>query len=146
VFVSHDMHHKHSYYVIRSSDHLMGFTEHEVELIALVARYHRKSAPKTSHAEFARLRPADQHVVRTLAGLLRVAFALDRMHAGLVASVACHRDGDRLRIDAIGHPGRDLSLEIYTANERKGLLEDVLGVKITVAEPEPAGTRARPTA
>src|SRR5690606_20524482 len=51
LFVSHAQHHKHSYYVIRNSEHLLGFTEREIELIALVARYHRKSAPKADHPE-----------------------------------------------------------------------------------------------
>ena len=64
LLVSHDRHHLHSYYVIRNSDALTGFTDDEIELIAQVARYHRKSAPKPTHAAFAAL-PADvQHVVR----------------------------------------------------------------------------------
>src|SRR5690606_20890465 len=34
LFVSHSGHHKHSYYVIRNSEHLNGFTDHEIEVIA----------------------------------------------------------------------------------------------------------------
>ena len=55
LFVSHAGHHKHSYYVIRNSEMLTGFTDREVELIAQVARYHRKSAPRKKHPEFAPL-------------------------------------------------------------------------------------------
>ena len=61
LFVSHAGHHKHSYYVIRNSEQLTGFTDREIELIAQVARYHRKSAPRQKHPEFAALgarRPA----------------------------------------------------------------------------------------
>src|SRR5690606_16740324 len=60
LFVSHAAHHKHSYYVIRNSEHLTGFTDREIELIAQVARYHRKSAPRKKHPEFAVLDRDDQ--------------------------------------------------------------------------------------
>jgi exopolyphosphatase / guanosine-5'-triphosphate,3'-diphosphate pyrophosphatase len=134
LFVSHSGHHKHSYYVIRNSDHLSGFTDHEIELIALVARYHRKSAPKSKHPEFDALRPSDQQTVRALAGLARVAIALDRTHAGLVESVAVCAEGDELVIEVTGQPGVDISLELFTAGERKDLLEEVFGRKIRLVE------------
>jgi exopolyphosphatase/guanosine-5'-triphosphate,3'-diphosphate pyrophosphatase len=132
LFVSHSKHHKHSYYVIRNSDHLSGFTDHEIEMVALVARYHRKSAPSSKHTEFAALGPHDQQTVRTLAGLLRVAIGLDRTHAGLVTSVDARLRAGALIVDAVAPPGTDLSLELYTAAERSGLLEAVLGVPVRI--------------
>jgi exopolyphosphatase/guanosine-5'-triphosphate,3'-diphosphate pyrophosphatase len=138
LYVSHSKHHKHSYYVIRNSDQLSGFTEHEIEMVALVARYHRKSAPSAKHAEFAALRPQDQASVRTMAGILRVAIGLDRTHAGLVTAVRCRRGGKTLVIEAVPGEGADLSLELYTAAERKGLLEEVLGRPVRVVEAVPA--------
>jgi exopolyphosphatase/guanosine-5'-triphosphate,3'-diphosphate pyrophosphatase len=137
LFVSHSAHHKHSYYVIRNSDQLTGFTDHEIELIAVVARYHRKSAPKAKHPEFARLEPGDQQLVRTLAGLLRVAIALDRTHAGLVESVRVREADADLVVEVIGAPGADLALELFTAVERRGLLEEVLERNITFEEVVP---------
>jgi len=134
LYVSHSKHHKHSYYVIRNSDQLSGFTDHEIELVALVARYHRKSAPSAKHTEFALLRPQDQESVRTMAAILRVAIGLDRTHAGLVTGVRCRREGKTLVIEAMAQPGADLSLELYTATERQGLLEDVLGRPVAVVE------------
>jgi exopolyphosphatase/guanosine-5'-triphosphate,3'-diphosphate pyrophosphatase len=136
LFVSHAQHHKHSYYVIRNSEHLTGFTDREIELIAQTARYHRKSAPKAKHAEFARLASDDQHVVRALAAILRVAIALDRTHAGLVESIRRRPDGGATGEEGEGHEpvtlevaardDADLSLELYTAGESKALLEQVL--------------------
>jgi len=140
-FVSHDKHHKHSYYVIRNSDHLSGFTDHEIELIALIARYHRKSAPKQGHPEYAALRPQDRELVATCAGILRVAIGLDRTHNALVDHVVVSRapkrdaadDGARpLVIEAVGKPNADLSLELYTASERKDLLESVLALPVDI--------------
>ena len=71
LFLSHAGHHRHSYYVIRNSDLLSGFTDREIELIALIARYHRKGLPRAAHPEFAALSKADQRLVRACAGLLR---------------------------------------------------------------------------
>jgi exopolyphosphatase/guanosine-5'-triphosphate,3'-diphosphate pyrophosphatase len=131
LFVSHDRHHLHSYYVIRHSDLLVGFTDREIEIVAQVARYHRKSAPRARHAEFARLSRSDQDTVRTLAGLLRVGVALDRTRARLVDKVSVRPAADD-GIEVVVHAGdRDISLELYTADTRKSLLEEALGVKVS---------------
>jgi exopolyphosphatase/guanosine-5'-triphosphate,3'-diphosphate pyrophosphatase len=129
--ISHAGHHLHSYYVIRNSERLTGFTDHEVELVAQIARYHRKSDPKPSHPAFAHLRSGDQRTVRTLAGILRVAAALDRTYAGRVRSVACSLDGDALVVRADAD-GADIALERYTAEARKGLLEQALGTEVRI--------------
>jgi exopolyphosphatase/guanosine-5'-triphosphate,3'-diphosphate pyrophosphatase len=141
LFLSHAGHHKHSYYVIRNTDRLPGFTDHEVELIALVARYHRKSEPKPKHDEFSVLDEDDQRLVRTLAGLLRVAIGLDRSHSGCVASVSVADDadpGDGLVIDAHPADGADLSLERYAAEARRDLLEHALDTSVTIRSPTPS--------
>jgi exopolyphosphatase/guanosine-5'-triphosphate,3'-diphosphate pyrophosphatase len=129
--ISHTKHHLHSYYVIRNSE-LTGLTDNEIEIIAQIARYHRKSAPKGSHLEFGRLSADDQQLVKTLAGILRVAIGLDRSHDGRVRSVTAHVDGDRLVIEADAKRGKQTGLELYTANERSTLLEEVLGRRVTV--------------
>lgn len=129
--ISHSKHHLHSYYVIRNSE-LAGLTDHEIEMIALVARYHRKSGPKASHPEFQALDPDSQQVVRALAGILRLAIGLDRSHDGRVTSLRATRRGRRLLIEAIHRPDVDVSLEVYTAHERSGLLEQVLGMRVDV--------------
>ena len=133
--ISHEAHHKHSYYLIRNAEQLTGFTNGEIEIIAQVARYHRRSAPKPKHAEFASLRPGEQDVVRKLAGMLRVAIGLDRTHGGVVRSLRCRLDAGhprRLVVEAHTEPGTDPSLELYTARSRCGLLEEALGVSIDV--------------
>jgi exopolyphosphatase/guanosine-5'-triphosphate,3'-diphosphate pyrophosphatase len=145
LFVSHSAHHKHSYYVIRNSELLTGFTDREIELIAQVARYHRKSAPKKKHAEFAALGKDDQRRVRVLAGILRVAVGLDRNHAGRVASVtAATGTDDALVVEATPADDRDIDLELYSATERSELLADALGRAVEVVEraPEAVATPA----
>jgi exopolyphosphatase/guanosine-5'-triphosphate,3'-diphosphate pyrophosphatase len=136
LFISHSGHHKHSYYVIRNSEHLTGFTDGEIEVIAQVARYHRKSAPKAKHEAFAALEEADQRVVRTLAAILRVAIGLDRAHRGTVESLQVREDGDAIVIEVEPSAGADTTVEVWSADERKGLLAEVLGrpVELVVSE------------
>jgi exopolyphosphatase/guanosine-5'-triphosphate,3'-diphosphate pyrophosphatase len=133
LFVSHSKHHLHSYYVIRNSERLVGLTDTEIEIIALVARYHRKSGPKDSHPEFTRLAPRERHIVRVLAGLLRVAIGLDRTHEGKITSVRVVAL-DPLQIEAVGVPGADIGLELYAAKERSGLLGDVFEREVEIIQ------------
>ena len=135
LFISHSAHHKHSYYVIRNNDHLVGFTDHEVEVMALVARYHRKGAPSTKHSEFAALDPTDQYRVRVLAGLLRVGIALDRTHARHVHDLRCEITRSTIIVQPIIHTEVDASLEVYTANQRVDLLADALDRAVSIANP-----------
>jgi exopolyphosphatase/guanosine-5'-triphosphate,3'-diphosphate pyrophosphatase len=136
--ISHAAHHKHSYYVIRNSEHLQGFNDHEIELIAQVARYHRKSAPKDKHPEWAALRSEDRRTVAILAGMLRIAIGLDRSHSLCVerAEVSVDEEAGALRIIAIPAVAADVSLEVYSADQRKELLADALGLDVVIGEAE----------
>ncbi|MCO5319252.1 MAG: Ppx/GppA family phosphatase [Microthrixaceae bacterium] len=142
--ISHSAHHKHSYYVIRNSERLTGFTDHEKELIALVARYHRKSAPsEAKHPEFAALEAGERARVRAMAAILRVAIALDRNHDGGVAGVElvagtgpAGGDGGPAGPVLVLHPaepGRELELELFSAADRVRMLEECLGERIRFA-------------
>jgi exopolyphosphatase/guanosine-5'-triphosphate,3'-diphosphate pyrophosphatase len=132
LFISHSAHHKHSYYVIRNSDQLVGFTDHEVEIMALVARYHRKSVPSARHTEFAALSEHDRRIVSLLAGMLRVGIALDRTHSHVVRDITCTVRLGTLATTVHLRPGAEATLELYTAAQRKDLLEATLGVPLTL--------------
>lgn len=136
--IAHSKHHLHAYYVIRNCE-LTGLTDQEIEIIALVARYHRKSAPKPSHPEFAGLEPDEQHLVRVLAALLRVAIGLDRSHDGRVQAVRTRTLPRRLVVEAVPADDRDIGLELYTAGERSALLAAVLGRPVEVVAAVPVG-------
>ncbi len=132
VAISHAKHHKHAYYVIRNSERLVGLTDGEIEIIALIARYHRKSAPKASHPEFAALPAADQQLVRTCAAILRVAIGLDRGHESRVRKVKAKERAKRLVVRALPAGDADIDLELYAASERADLLAEVLGRPVDV--------------
>ena len=71
-------------------------------------------------------------MVRTLAALLRVAIGLDRRHEARVASLTAQDLPPRLVIEVTPEPGIDIALELYAANERKQLLEDVFERRIDI--------------
>jgi exopolyphosphatase/guanosine-5'-triphosphate,3'-diphosphate pyrophosphatase len=129
-FISHSQHHRHSYYLIRNSEYLTGFTDREIEIIAQTARYHRKSNPKQKHEEFARLSSEDQRIVRILASILRIADPLNRTRASLIRRIQCESVENTLLIHLEVIPGSDPSLELFSAESRKDLLEEVLGMKV----------------
>ena len=85
-YINYAKHHKHSYHLIVHSD-LTGFTHREIEIIANVARYHRRGGPKNKHANFAKLAPGDQNLVMRLSAILRIVDGLDRAHAQNVRNV-----------------------------------------------------------
>jgi exopolyphosphatase/guanosine-5'-triphosphate,3'-diphosphate pyrophosphatase len=60
---------------------LRGFDPQEIEIIALLARYHRQATPKKTHDGYGASRKPPR-TVRTLAAMLRLAEGLDRSHAG----------------------------------------------------------------
>ena len=91
--ISYERHHRHSYYLIRNGD-LRGFDPDEIEVVALVARYHRRGTPKRSHEEYARLPSPLRKTVRTLASILRVAESLDRSHTQTISSLDFRDRGD----------------------------------------------------
>lgn len=128
-FIGHSAHHKHSYYLIGNGEQLAGFNQHERELIALVARYHRKSAPKQSHLPYAALRRRDQRVVSILAGMLRVGIALDRTYRNVATNIDVEITADHIDISVEGF---GLEVELFAANERKNLLEHALDRSITI--------------
>jgi exopolyphosphatase/guanosine-5'-triphosphate,3'-diphosphate pyrophosphatase len=118
--ISYASHHRHSDYLIRNGG-LVGFTPAEVEAIALLSRYHRAGWPRKKDAGFGRLSKPDRRRVRVLAGLLRVADALDRSHRQSVSglTVEVRPEGLPLRLEASG----DTELELWGLPRRAALLE-----------------------
>ncbi len=136
--VAHSQHHLHAYYVIRNSE-LAGLTDNEIEVIAQIARYHRKSEPKQSHETFAALSADDQRLVRSLAAVLRLAIGLDRRHDGRVGGVRADiDDSGTLVVTALAAGGGDIDLEVFAADERSALLGRVLDCDVEVVAGPPA--------
>lgn len=132
LFISHSRHHHHSYYVIRNSEHLSGFNDHEIELIAQVARYHRRGVPSSKHSPFASLSVDDQKAVRRMAAMLRVAIGLDRSHRQTVAGVAVKVTKSRVALTLSAADGESVELDSFAADERAELLREELGRSVVI--------------
>jgi exopolyphosphatase/guanosine-5'-triphosphate,3'-diphosphate pyrophosphatase len=125
--IDHQNHHRHSYYLITNSE-LLGFRRDELEIVGLVARYHRKAAPKASDPEYRALPQKARATVRALSAVLRVGDALDRSHYGVVRDVTVVRRTDRVTLQL--NTAGDAQLELWEARQRVGLLEEVLGLDV----------------
>ncbi len=123
VHISYERHHRHSYYLIKNGD-LRGFDPQEIEVIALVARYHRQATPKRSHDGYGDLSGPLRRTVRALAAMVRLAEGLDRSHAQALAGIDLYpREDDYIaRLRASG----DAELELWAAHRHVGPLEAVL--------------------
>lgn len=122
--ISYPRHHHHSYYLIKNGD-LRGFEPDEIDVIALVARYHRRGTPKKRHREYGALKRPLRRAVKALSALLRVAETLDRSHASAVEQIDLrdHPDQTTLRLHSRG----DIELELWAAARQTSLLEKMLG-------------------
>jgi exopolyphosphatase/guanosine-5'-triphosphate,3'-diphosphate pyrophosphatase len=129
-FISYGSHHKHSYHLIRHAE-LFGFTPRERELIAQIARYHRKSIPKRKHDAFLGLKEKDQEIVARLGGILRLADGLDRRRSALVLEVSCQFGGTTITLHLTAT--EDVSVEIFGANAKKDLFEKAFGSTVVFA-------------
>jgi exopolyphosphatase/guanosine-5'-triphosphate,3'-diphosphate pyrophosphatase len=129
-FISHDSHHKHSYYLIKNSE-MPGFTNDEQEIIANIARYHRKSHPKRSHEEYTILTPFWQNAVWYLASILRIAEGIDRRQIQSVEDIEITIT-ESLEIRLIAKVEANIDIEIWGANRRKDMLEEKLGLKVRI--------------
>jgi exopolyphosphatase/guanosine-5'-triphosphate,3'-diphosphate pyrophosphatase len=139
--VNHAQHHKHAYHLIMHSD-LAGWSAREIEVIANVVRYHRRAYPKRAHATFARLDKPDRRLVRRLAGILRVAVALNRSHQQLVTDVRCH--GRRGRVTLVAVAKEEPLVELWDARRKAGLFEKTFDARLTVKWDGATATAERP--
>lgn len=133
VYISHDAHHKHSYYLIRHGE-LLGFNETELEIMANIARYHRKSVPKKKHENYQNLtNKEDRKLVKQLSAMLRLAAALDRRQIGAIASLNCEYNPHTAELTLKLQPKDrkdDCALELWSLDQKKAVFEAEYQVKV----------------
>ena len=142
--ISYARHNRHSYYLIKNGD-LRGFEPEEIEVMALLTRYHRRGTPKKSHTGYSDLSGALRKTVRILSGFLRMAETLDRSRNGVVRKIEVQDRAGKLTMNvyAVG----DSELEVWAANRHLPSIAETLQrpVKIVshhMADPD-EGTKPR---
>ncbi len=107
-----------------------GLSPDEVQMVALIARYHRKKGPSLEHAPFARLSPPERETVRALSAILRVADGLDRGHRDAVRDLSAVIEPGRVCL-VLDAPG-GAELEIWGALRKADVFEKVFGVSLDI--------------
>jgi exopolyphosphatase/guanosine-5'-triphosphate,3'-diphosphate pyrophosphatase len=127
--VSFDAHHKHGWYLIKNAE-LFGFSPEEIDILACIARYHRKRRPRKGDWALRTLSKRDRRTVEALAGVVSVADALDRSHFGVIDAIRVTVKPTSVLLRVVAK--HDPATEIYSARQRTDLLERVLGRPILI--------------
>ncbi len=119
-------HHKHAYYLIKHS-YLAGFTAEEIEMIAQIARYHRRAIPHDRHATLEILSARNRRTLNMLSAMLRIADGLDRSHFSVVQDLEVQLGKPVL---ILVRTSGDPELELWAARNRADLFEKVFNCAV----------------
>ncbi|MBU4076641.1 MAG: Ppx/GppA family phosphatase [Euryarchaeota archaeon] len=129
-FISFKSHHLHSHYIIGNTE-LLGFDQVEINIMANVARFHRKKLPKIKDQALALLDEHSANTVIVLSMLLRLAEKLDRSHTCLVKK-AEFTAKDRTKVAlAIWHEG-SCELEVWGVESNVKAFEKLFRRKLNL--------------
>jgi exopolyphosphatase/guanosine-5'-triphosphate,3'-diphosphate pyrophosphatase len=127
MYVGISSYHKHTFYLVQNSE-LFGLSNRNLRMVALVASYHRRASPKSTHSAFSSLSREDRVVVTKLASILRIADALDRSYSQRIKQIDCQIQKGRF---VIAIPAaEDLSLEQIALKESVTLFEETFGLPV----------------
>ncbi|OHD07045.1 MAG: hypothetical protein A2Y41_07070 [Spirochaetes bacterium GWB1_36_13] len=130
-FIQNSEHHKHSFYLI-SNIELAGLSRKDIQIIALTARYHRKSPPHKYHPEYQILNSREKVMVSKLSALLRIADALDRSHSQILKKINIVLQ--KKQIDVIVNFKEDGWLEKTYFQKKKDLFLRIFGIDLELIE------------
>ncbi|MBY0495265.1 MAG: Ppx/GppA family phosphatase [Cyanobacteria bacterium] len=127
--ISYLKHHRHSYYLVKHGD-LRGFEPEEIDVIALLTRYHRRATPTPEHPGMEHVGKKQLHAIEVLAAFLRLAETLDRSRHGVIRGIEVReRLGElRINVQALG----DAELEVWAAHKQVAALEEALDRKVRI--------------
>lgn len=131
-------HHKESCRLIRKTTPPIGWSNEDLEIVALIARYHRGAWPRAQHQGFAALPPIRRETVLHLGGILRLAAAFDHAHTGAVRKLYVQNHPEALFIWAQGYRQAAENARILAAERH--LLERALRKPVLI-RPRPGGPK-----
>jgi len=124
-----DDHHKDSFRMIRGLPQPLGWSAREMELAAVVARYHRGTLPRPRGKALRGLELRDRRIAVQLAGVLRLANALDLRNGSEPALQVAVQDRT-VMVHAAGYSALDR--KALQVAESRHLLETVLRMPVLV--------------
>jgi len=130
-FINHQGHHRHTQYVISSSE-IYGYTQLQRTIVSAIARYLGKSRPQPGDRALRNI-PAEHHrPVAQAVVLLRLAVALNQDRASDVLRVAAKVYPKRVYLDVEqGRTGAEL--ELWSLRKEAGYFREVFGRELLAA-------------
>ena len=125
-FINVRAHHFHSYNIINASD-IVGLSATEIEIVALICRYHADLLPGEYDECYTALTREEKVRVSKLVALLRLADAMDRSYTQKFSDVDAKLVGTELTISVTTH--RSASLEQWAFDEKGQFFSEVFGLK-----------------
>ena len=132
-FISPKNHHRHGQYIILNSE-IFGLSRLDVEIIGLMARYHRHGAPTNKDNSYAELDLPNRLRVQKLAALLRVADAMEGAHSHRISHFTTRYNGRRLELLVPGV--HDLTIENLAMSKKADLFTDIFGYDVRLVSAE----------
>jgi len=123
-------HHKNSRKLIMEIPDLP-FSARQRRLVAIIARYHRRSLPSKDHSSYDRLGEDEKKMVCALGGILRIADGLDCSHLGLVEDLSCTLEGEDVQITCLA--GQPPQGEDRSVMRKKNLFEKHFRRKVSLS-------------
>jgi CHAD domain-containing protein len=124
-------HHKVSFRMIRDLTQPLGWSAREMQLAAVIARYHRGALPRSNKKSVQLVDLPERPVVLQLAGVLRLANALDT-HQGTPPRLKVAIEDKVVRVQSAGYSPLERSAEEVAA--ARHLLEVVLRRPVVVSK------------
>jgi hypothetical protein len=122
-------HHRASYRLFMEQN--LPLTPEEKNMVACIARFHRKRAPKGDEPELASLSPEDLRRFMSLTSILRVADGLDYHHDRVVKDVECEIGQEAVVMKL--RSGTDHAAEVEAATAKSDLFERTFQRKVVFA-------------
>jgi exopolyphosphatase/guanosine-5'-triphosphate,3'-diphosphate pyrophosphatase len=111
-------------------DTKLPFTSLERQIVASIARYHRKGLPKNRHYNLAALDQAIIQKVKVLSGMLRVADALDYTHQSNVENLELKVSSKKIIVTCFSKTQSILEEQAF--NKKKDLFENFSGKQLVL--------------
>jgi exopolyphosphatase/guanosine-5'-triphosphate,3'-diphosphate pyrophosphatase len=124
-FINYQGHHRHTQYVISSSE-IYGYTPVQRTLVSAIARYLGKSRPQPGDRALRNIPPVEHQRVQKAVVLLRLALALNQDRASDALRVAIKVYPKRVYLEL--HPGRTgAELELWSLRKEADYFLEVFG-------------------
>ncbi len=123
-FINRTGRRRHTYYIISHSE-IFGYTVHQRQIIAAIARYVGRSRPSPEARPMRPLTTVERELVPKAVMLLRLARALDQGRKGRIKTVGVRVKADQVRLKLTASGNADL--ELWALEKERAYFRDVFG-------------------